>query len=52
MIRKRYVWFINRKKKKIEEKNKRKYKAKHCKCFGDPFKLIYSLGSQWHKSMR
>ena len=38
--------------KKIYEKNKRKYKTKHSKGFGDPFKLIYSLESQWRKSMR
>ena len=50
MVRKRYFWFINRKISK--KKNKIKYKTKHCNGFGDPFKLIYSLGSQWHKSMR
>ena len=38
--------------KKIKEKNKRKYKTKHGKGCGDPFKLTYSLGSQRHKSMR
>ena len=50
MARKTYVWFINRK--KLQKKNKRKYKTKHGKGFGDPFKSAYSLGSQWHKSMR
>ena len=42
--------FINRKKSK--KKNLKKYKTKHGKGFGNPFKLIYSLGSQWRESMR
>ena len=50
MVRKRYIWFINRK--RLKKKNKRKYKTKHVKGFVDPFKLIYSLGRQWLKSMR
>ena len=33
-------------------RKKIKYKTKHGKGFGDPFKLIYSLGGQWRKSMR
>ena len=50
MVRKRYVWFINRK--KLKKKYKRKYKTKRGKGFGDPFRLIYFLGSQWRKSMK
>ena len=50
MVRKRYVWFINRKRSK--KKNKIKYKTKQGKGFSDPFKFIYSLGSQWRNSMR
>ena len=50
MVRIRQIMFINRKRSK--KKNFKKYKIKHGKGFGDPFKLLYSLGSQWRKSMR
>ena len=49
MVRKRYVWFINRKKPKRE---KRKYKTQKSKGFGDPFKLLYSIGKQWRNNLR
>ena len=47
MVRKRYVWFINRKKPK---RKKRKHKIH--KGFGDPFKLLYSIGKQWRNNLR
>ena len=49
MVRKRYVWFINRKKPK---RKKRKYKTQKSKGFGDPFKLLYSIGKQWRNNLR
>ena len=49
-MKKRYIWFINRKKSK--KRNKRKYKTKRGKGFGNAFKLIYSIGNQWRNSMR
>ena len=39
MIKKKYVWFINRKKSK--RKNEKKYKEKQGKGFSDRFKLLY-----------
>ena len=50
MVKKKNVWYINRKKSK--KKNKRKYKTKRGKGFGDGFKLLYSLGKQWRNSMQ
>ena len=44
-------------KKKYRRKSNKKFKRK-CKRkirgrgFGDRFKLLYSLGKQWHKSMQ
>ena len=49
MVRKRYVWFINRKKPK---RKKRKYKTQKRKGFGDSFKLLYSVSKQWHNNLR
>ena len=49
MVRKRYGWFINRKKPK---RKKRKYKTQKGKGFGDPFKLLYSIGKQWRNNLR
>ena len=48
MVKKKYVWFINRKK----SKRKKKYKTKRDKGFGDGFKLLYSLEKQWGNSMQ
>ena len=50
MVKKKYIWYINRKKSK--KKNKRKYKTKRGKGFGDGFKLLYSLGKQCRSSMQ
>ena len=49
MVKKKYVWFINRKKSK---RKKKKYKTKRDKGFGDGFKLLYSLGKHWGNSMQ
>ena len=49
MARKRYVWFINRKKPK---RKKGKYKTQKGEGFGDPFKLLYSVGKQWRNNLR
>ena len=39
--------------KKLNRKFKRKYKRKiRGRGFGDEFKLLYSLGNQWRKSMQ
>ena len=50
MVKKKYVWFTNRKKSK--RKNKKIYKTNRGKGFGDGFKLLYLLGKQWHNSMQ
>ena len=54
-----YYWTLMVKKiglvyqqKEIKEKNKRNYKAKRGKGFGDRFNPLYSLGKQWLKSMQ
>ena len=49
MVRKKYVWYINLKKKLIKEKEKEK---KNGKGIGDGFKLLYSLRKQWRNSMQ
>ena len=46
MVKKKYFWFINRKKSKM--KNKKIYKAKRGKGFVEG----YSLGKQWRNSMQ
>ena len=46
MVKKKYFWFINRKKSKM--KNKKIYKAKRGKGFDEG----YSLGKQWRNSMQ
>ena len=49
MVKKKYVWFINRKKSK--RKHFKKYKTKRDKGFGNGFNLLYLLGKQWRNSM-
>ena len=43
MVKRRY---------KIRNKTRRKYKKKRSGGFGDGFKFSYSLGKQWHKLMQ
>ena len=53
MIKKKHVWFANIKKtKKNKKKSKKKSETKRGRCFGDGFKLLYSLGKQWRNSMQ
>ena len=47
MCRKKYVWYINKKKFKREKRKTQKRKG-----FGDGLKLLYSIGKQWRNSMR
>ena len=45
--------FKKKYRKKLNRKYKRKYKKKiRGRGFGDRFKLLYSFGKQWHKSMQ
>ena len=48
MVKKKKVWFVNKKKPK---RKKRKYKTQKDKGFGDGFKL-YSIGKQWRNNLR
>ena len=48
MRKKKNVWYIKEKFKR----NKKKYKNKKRKGFGDGFKLLYSIGKQWRNSIR
>ena len=49
MVKKKNVWFVNKKKPK---RKKRKCKTQKGKGFGDGFKLLYSIGKQWRNSLR
>ena len=45
--------FKKKYRKKLNRKYKRKYKKKiRGRGFGDRFKLLYSFGKQWRKSMQ
>ena len=49
MVKKKNVWFVNKKKPK---RKKTKYKTQKGKGFGDGFKLLYSIGKQWRNNFR
>ena len=42
MRRKKYIWYINKKKFKRKKRKTQKRRG-----FGDGFKLLYSIGKQW-----